>query len=222
MKEEYLNNLWSFLNVSRQYILGDVKALFQILIAFFETISSKFPIDPLKVYSAPSTAFRIWRTVQLPLLLKDNLKVHDLSHNLDSQLRESYCGGIVDVYRPHLNTTGYYYDVNSLYPTAMIRPMPVGLPKLLTVEQFLEGDFFGFVEATVLAPARSTHAGYIGLLPIKLQGKLICPGGTFTGLMLGDLCAVKRYPNSMAVLKFCQSYKHLDYLIHLSMQYKLI
>jgi len=35
------------------------------------------------------------------------------------------------------------------------------------------------------------------------------------GLMLGDLSAVKRYPNSMAVLKFCQSYKHLDYLIHL-------
>jgi len=35
------------------------------------------------------------------------------------------------------------------------------------------------------------------------------------GLMLGDLSAVRRYPNSIAVLKFCQSYKHLDYLIHL-------
>ena len=33
--------------------------------------------------------------------------------------------------------------------------------------------------------------------------------------MLGDLSAVKRNPNSMAVLKFWQSYKHLDYLIHL-------
>jgi hypothetical protein len=55
----------------------------------------------------------------------------------------------------------------------MIRPMPVGRPKLvsLTGEGFLEGDFFGFVEATVQAPARETHAGYIGLLPIKLQGK---------------------------------------------------
>jgi hypothetical protein len=33
--------------------------------------------------------------------------------------------------------------------------------------------------------------------------------------LVQDQAAVKRYPNSMAVLKFCQSYKHLDYLIHL-------
>nr|AFN42484.1 DNA polymerase B 2 [Rhizophagus irregularis] len=187
LAEQFKDN-WSFLEVSRTYILGDVKALYQIMIAFFEAITSKFSIDPLSVVSAPSTAFKIWRTVQLPLLLKDNLKVFDLSHNLDAQLRESYCGGIVDVYRPHLIGEGYYYDVNSLYPTAMIRPMPVGLPKSvnLTVEQFLEGNFFGFVEATVLAPAPSTHAGYIGLLPIKLQGKLICPGGTFSGLFFSE------------------------------------
>ncbi|RGB22184.1 DNA polymerase B 2 [Rhizophagus diaphanus] len=187
---------WSFLDplggigtplegeVSKTYILGDVKATYQILIKYFETLISKFPIDPLKVYSAPSAAFRIWRTVQLPILNEDNLKVYDLSHNLDSELRKSYCGGIVDVYRPHLIGEGYYYDVNSLYPTAMCRPMPVGLPKLvsLTVNQFLEGDFYGFVQATVRAPTKE----YIGLLPIKYQGKLICPGGTFSGLFFSE------------------------------------
>jgi hypothetical protein len=50
------------------------------------------------------------------------------------------------------------------------------------------------------------------------KGLLSFPDPLFditVGLMLGDLSAVKRYPNSMAVLKFCQSYKHLDYLIHL-------
>ena len=48
------------------------------------------------------------------------------------------------------------------------------------------------------------------------KGLLSFPDPLFditVGLMLGS--AVKRYPNSMAVLKFCQSYKHLDYLIHL-------
>jgi hypothetical protein len=38
----------------------------------------------------------------LPLLNRDSLKVYDLSRNLDNKLREAYCGGIVDVYRPHL------------------------------------------------------------------------------------------------------------------------
>jgi len=94
----------------------------------------------------------------------------------------------VDVYRPHLKGEGFYYDVNSLYPTAMCRPMPVGIPSLvtLTVQQFLEGDFFGFVEATVQAPPLDTPGGYIGLVPIKLHGRLICPGGIFSGLFFSE------------------------------------
>src|SRR6266496_3081477 len=143
--------------------MGDVKALYQIMVKFFNTLFSKFPIDPLSVLSAPSTAFKIWRTVQLPKLNKDLLEVYDLSRNLDSQFRSAYLGGIVDVYKPHLIGQGYYYDVNSLYPTAMCKPMPVGLPKLvkLTRKEFLEGIFFGFVEATVISPSSFTKGGYV-------------------------------------------------------------
>jgi hypothetical protein len=97
---------WSYLEVSRTYILGDVKALYQIMVQFFESLVSKFPIDPLSILSAPSAAFKIWRTVQLPLLHQDGLKVHDLSRTLDAKLREAYLGGIVDVYKPHLEGKG--------------------------------------------------------------------------------------------------------------------
>lgn len=59
----------------------------------------------------------------------------------------------------------------------MTKAMPVVIPHRinLTVNDFLKGDLFGFVRATVMAPANE----YIGLLPIKYLGKLICPGGTF-------------------------------------------
>jgi len=60
--------------------------------------------------------------VQLPLVKPS---VVDLSNSpWDTYLRESYKGGIVDVYKFHLVGKGFYYDVNSLYPTAMIRPCP--------------------------------------------------------------------------------------------------
>lgn len=94
MALEFQNKLWSYLEVSRAYILSDVKALYQILIAFFETLVSRFPIDPLTVLSAPSTAFKIWRTVQLPKLNRE-FKVYDFSKNLDSKFRDGYLGGIV-------------------------------------------------------------------------------------------------------------------------------
>ena len=146
MVKSFSNTSWSFLEISKRYILGDCKALFQIMVAFFGTLASKFPIDPLTFLSAPSAAFKIWRTIQLPKLNKD-LKVYDLSRSLDSTFRKAYCGGIVDVYRPHLiNKTGFYYDVNSLYPTAMCKPMPVGIPTLVNLSrtQFRDDDFFGF------------------------------------------------------------------------------
>jgi hypothetical protein len=188
MLEEFQNRPWSFLEVSRDYIIGDCKALFQVLLQFFNTLRSQFPINPLASLSAPSLSFKIWRTSQLPLLHKEGVQVYDLSRKLDPQIREAYCGGIVDVYRPHLIGKGYYYDVNSLYPTTMCKPMPVGQPSLVTlsIQQFLEGDFFGFIQATVQAPPVTTPGGYLGLLPMKYNGRLICPGGIFEGMFFSE------------------------------------
>lgn len=66
----------------------------------------------------------------------------------------------------------------------MCNSMPVGMPKLvnLTVKEFLDTDFYGFVEATVTAPVNE----YIGLLPIKIKGRLVCPGGRFNGLFFSE------------------------------------
>nr|AHJ10964.1 plasmid related DNA polymerase [Rhizophagus sp. DAOM 213198] len=77
MVKDFTNKQWSFLEVSSQYIMGDCKALFQILLTLFLTLKEEFPINPLQVLSAPSAAFKIWRTTQLPLLHQDRLTVYD-------------------------------------------------------------------------------------------------------------------------------------------------
>ena len=101
------------------------------------------------------------------------MEVYDLSHTLGNHFRDAYCGGIVEVYRPHLIGEGYYCDVNSLYPTAMCNSMPVGVSTRVSMTPaHFQSDFFGFLRATVRAPDHE----YIGLLPIKHNGRLICPG----------------------------------------------
>ena len=186
MVKEFKEKDWEYLEVSKKYILGDVKAQYQIIIKYFNTLRDTFPINPLGLLSAPGTAFKIWRTVQLPLLNKDSLKVYDLSRSLDPKFRGAYCGGIVDVYRPHLvNQKGFYYDVNSLYPTAMCKPMPVGIPTPTNLTK-MDPFFFGYLEATVKAPTPDTPGGYIGLLPIKSGGRVICPGGEFSGFFFSE------------------------------------
>lgn len=87
MQEIFKTKAWNYLEVSKEYIKGDCIALFEILIAFFNTLKSKFPINPLQVLSAPSTSFKIWRTIQLPILHRYNQKVYDLSRNYDEKFR---------------------------------------------------------------------------------------------------------------------------------------
>jgi hypothetical protein len=62
--------------------------------------------------------------------------------------------------------------------------MPIGDPTLIrvSVKEFLEGGFFGYLWATVQTPSDL----YVGLLPIKHQGHLICPGGTFSGFFFSE------------------------------------
>jgi len=188
MKKEFQGKDWSFLEVSRKYIKGDVEAQYQIIVKFFQTLKSEFPVNPLSNLSIPGIAFTTWKTVQLPLLNKEGFKVYDLSRNLDPKFRGAYLGGIVDVYRPHLIGQGYYYDVNSLYPTAKCNPMPEGIPTSihLTPYELEQGGFFGFLEATVRAPSPDMPGGYIRLLPIKINGRLVCPGGTFSGFFFSE------------------------------------
>lgn len=69
----------------------------------------------------------------------------------------------------------YYYDVNSLYPTAMLLPMPTGNPIYSTIKDL--SKIFGFTLATVTTPGDN-----IPILPFKKSdGTLIFPNGTWTG-----------------------------------------
>jgi hypothetical protein len=139
MKVKYIDKNGSFLDVAKTYLHSDCVSLYQVLVQFFKGLNDHFKLYPISNLSIPGVAFKAWKQHQLPHLNTLGLHVHDLSKTLDPFFREGYHGGIVDVYKPYMAGEGYYYDVNSLYPTPMSLPMPgAPYPGYLTYRPILQ------------------------------------------------------------------------------------
>ena len=97
--------------------------------------------------------------------------IYQLSGNVESDIRESYSGGAVDVYIPHNRVTPFFsnikplhkglfsYDVNSLYPTVMAyNEIPVGKPIAFegNIRQ-VEPNAYGFFYCKITSPAYLEH-----------------------------------------------------------------
>jgi hypothetical protein len=101
----------------------------------------------------------------------DQLKIID--GGIHDSIRKAYYGGLSNVYKPiSCENTLYYYDVNSLYPYAMLNPMPVGNPIHSTNKDL--SKIFGFVFAKITAD----ESVKVPILPVRSEdGSLILPRG---------------------------------------------
>ena len=101
-------------------------------------------------------------------------------------IRESYCGGRTEVFKPRLEVQGFHYDVNSLYPFVMKDggEYPIGKPDYTgkgSVAEHWYRDWqqyhsgLGFVNCKVYIPKQP-----IPPLPVKM-GKLTFPCGEVYG-----------------------------------------
>lgn len=110
-------------------------------------------------------------------------------------VRQAYYGGRVEVFREHFDgkdctcshcveTGGVlnYGDVNSMYPWAMLSPVPTELSYVVNGHVDLaKADklgYCGFVECTVVIP----EGCYCPPLPYRYDNKLIFPVGRFSGI----------------------------------------
>lgn len=168
--KEYGNN--EFRALLSKYCENDVKILQKAILWYQNYIMNRYKIDIYDCLTLPSIAFKIYRTH----FYLDSVICQ--SHGfMDSFIRKSYRGGVVDVYKPILEN-GYYYDVNSLYPYVMsINDMPVGpgtYIKLDCTKSFDINNFFGFVSVKVKSPKNI----YIPFLTVThKQRGLISPVG---------------------------------------------
>lgn len=169
----------------KTYCLTDSKILNDCFQQFIFLLYQQFGINGLKTLTLSALAFKIFRTKYLPLKYKQNLFIFKSEGVKDQFIRQSYKGGIVNVYKPFLDK-GYFYDINSLYPYIMkISHMPVGAGihgNALLEPNFDIMQFFGFISVEVECPEM-----YIPFLTIKDKIKgLIAPIGKWSGVYFSE------------------------------------
>lgn len=150
-----------FLEYSKQDTLALYNALSKAQVIYKE----KYFVDICDVLSASSLSFKIFRVNHL------DIDIPILKNSSDSFIRKSYFGGATDYYKGYGNDL-HYYDVNSLYPHAMVKPMPLNLIKKHNKVSEIN-NFFGFVKCKVTTPTNNLKP----ILPFKHSGNTIFPTG---------------------------------------------
>ena len=113
------------------------------------------------------------------------IKLPNIKRADDNFLRRAYFGGAVDYYKASF-VRGikklYHYDVVSLYPFAMLKPMPISIIDRIDKLDTLH-NFFGFVDFDVLCHPDKVK---VPVLPHRLNNKNIYGYGTWTGVYFSE------------------------------------
>ena len=165
----------TLLNTFKEYSLQDSVCLYQAILSAQMEYFVNYSFDILNALSASSLAFKIFRQNYL------NIDIPLLKSNIEKDIRKSYYGGATDYYKVKL-TEGKYYDVNSLYPTVMLKDVPITFLGESIIDISELTNFFGFVEVEVYCPSTVVKP----MLPVKYKGKTIFPTGSWSGTYFSE------------------------------------
>jgi hypothetical protein len=118
---------------------------------------------------------------------------------MDARVIGDQVQGGTDVYKKYGKNL-YYYDVNSLYPFAMLNPMPYELISkgLIDLSNRTLESFFGFCIAEINCPINMIRP----VLPFHHEGKTIYPVGNWTSWYFSEeLKAVEKLGYQIKIIK---------------------
>jgi DNA polymerase type B, organellar and viral len=205
---------WSLRDETLNYLKLDILSLLEVILIFQEILWEDHNIELTKGLTISSLA----KTKFLKYYLKDS-KIPLINSNTMFQfIYGAYFGGITEVYIP-LAQIFNYLDVNSLYPSAALNPMP-GLNCKWIESYNSEGldlsELFGFFHAEV-----ETNSQYLGLLPLRTKSGVIFPEGKYEGIWTSvELQHAKELGYKIKVIKGFQFNKQespfIEYVTELS------
>lgn len=162
-----------------EYFKNDILCLEELYYNFIDKITKIFKINEI-------TSLTLTSLVHKEFLKRFNTihKFEILTENQDKYIRESYIGGIVDVYKP-FGRRIIELDVNSMYP-AVMRNNKFGLGKpiftknITNIKEFCE-KYIGFIKCHVKSIKNMKYPTLSIKYEIENNSKLIQPLGEFIG-----------------------------------------
>lgn len=195
--------------------MQDSVALLDALLKAQDIYLNKYNVDITTILSTSTLSLKIFRQQ----FLDQNIEI--LKNSEDTFIRRGYFGGATDYYKAYAKNL-YYYDVNSLYPSAMLNPMPGKISqRIRNMNNIKLDDFFGFAFAEITTPDDLLRP----LLPYRTEeGKTIFPIGTWKGTYFSEeLKAVVKFGYKVKLIngyEFTQVDLFTKYVNHFYMEKK--
>lgn len=173
--QEIKNENWNFKAEAISYLEKDLICLYQVLKKVNLSLFIDFNVHMTDSLTASGLALNIFMRNYYD---KENKPIPLNKPSIYWDIKSAYFGGRTEVYKPYAENS-YHYDVNSLYPFTSLNPMPGLHAEYIesynkTIE--LESDLFRFFYCKI-----KTTNNYLGLLPIRVNDRLIFPNGEWCG-----------------------------------------
>ena len=167
-----------FQDESYNYLRNDVDLLFGIIEHFKAHLMETYQIRLRDLYSTSNMAFKVFRTKFL------KKEIHSSTQQEYNLIKKTYYGGAVQIYQNYGENL-YYYDVNSLYPYVMLKPLPIKYMSTLnnlTESDLIKHDYFGFAVCEIIISDNEVKPQ----VPVRNGGKIIYPVGKIYGTYFSE------------------------------------
>lgn len=166
------------LQIFIDYAKQDSLSLLNALIKAQQIYWANYNVDISTIWSTSTLSLKIFRLNFL------NKIIPSLTQAQDHYIRKGYFGGATDHYKLYGENL-YYYDINSLYPSVMLKVMPLNhiqYHNSIKKENF--NNFFGFCLVEIECPKNMN----IPLLPYRnMNNEVIYPTGIWKGVYFSEI-----------------------------------
>jgi hypothetical protein len=183
LSKEFNNKPWNLIEETKKYIYNDIKSLYEIIEKFSKDVYDVESINISDVVSISSLTLKIFLTNYYD---SERTPIHIPRYKQHKDIKYAYYGGRTEVFKTYVEDS-YLYDVNSLYPSVMLKDIPVG--NLVKSSDKNLDNYFGFCYVTVEVPENCKKPV---LAYRDNQGNINNPVGSWTGWYSSEILKTAR------------------------------